>query len=121
MHLVLGAEAHHPLDARAVVPAAVEDHDLAGRRQLRDVALHVDLGLLAVGRRRQRDDAEDARADPLGEPLDHAALAGGVAAFEDDDDPRARGLHPGLQVCDLDLQAGDLLFVGLVARFLRLG
>ena len=29
------AEAHHPLDARAVVPAAVEDHDLAGRREVR--------------------------------------------------------------------------------------
>ena len=30
--LLLGAEAHDPLDAGAVVPAAVEDHDLAGRR-----------------------------------------------------------------------------------------
>ena len=30
--LLVGAEAHDPLDAGAVVPAAVEDHDLAGRR-----------------------------------------------------------------------------------------
>ena len=28
---VVGAEAHHPLDAGAVVPGAVEQHDLAAR------------------------------------------------------------------------------------------
>ena len=33
--LLRGAEAHHPLDAGAVVPAAVEDHDLAGGREVR--------------------------------------------------------------------------------------
>ena len=66
LRLLLGAEAHHPLDAGAIVPAAVEDHDLARRRQVRHVALDVHLGLLAVGRCRQRDDAEDPRADPLG-------------------------------------------------------
>ena len=31
--LLVGAEPHHVLDAGAVVPAAVEDHDLAGRRE----------------------------------------------------------------------------------------
>ena len=118
---IVGAVAHDPLDARAVVPAAVEDQDLAGGGQLLDVALHVDLRLLPVGRRRQRDDAEDPRADPLGQALDHAALAGGVAALEDDDDARAARLHPGLQMGDLDLQAGELRLVGLVARLLRLG
>ena len=58
------AEAHDALDAGAVVPTAVEDHDLARRRQVGDVALDVHLGLLALGRGRQGDDAEDARADP---------------------------------------------------------
>ena len=47
------AEAHHPLDPGTVVPAAVEDDDLAGRREVRDVALDVHLRLLALGRRRQ--------------------------------------------------------------------
>ena len=61
------AEAHDVFDAGAVVPAAVEDHDLAAGRKVLDVALHVHLALLAVGRRRQRHDAEDARADPLGD------------------------------------------------------
>src|SRR4029450_11427814 len=37
------AEAHHPLDTGAVGPAAVEDHDLAGGREMRNIALHVHL------------------------------------------------------------------------------
>ena len=80
------AEAHHPLDAGAVVPGAVEQHDLAAGRQMRHVALEVPLRALALGRRRQRHDAADARVEPLGDALDDAALAGGVAALEQDDD-----------------------------------
>ena len=53
-YFVFGAKAHHALDAGAVVPAAVEQHDLAGRRQVRHVALEVPLRALAVVRRRQR-------------------------------------------------------------------
>ena len=83
--LVLGAEPHHVLDAGAVVPAPVEHHDLARRREVLDVALHVHLRLLAVGGRRQRHDPEDPRADPLGEGANRPALAGRVAALEDDD------------------------------------
>jgi hypothetical protein len=49
-YLLLGAEAHHPLDAGAVVPGAVEQHDLAAGGQVRHVALEVPLGLLALGR-----------------------------------------------------------------------
>ena len=84
--LVRRAEAHHPLDAGAVVPAAVEQHDLAGRRQVRDVALEVPLRALALVRRRQRDDAADARIEALRDALDDAALAGRIAALEDHDD-----------------------------------
>ena len=112
--VLLGAEAHDPLDAGAVVPAAVEDHDLAGGRQVREVALEVELRLLALGRRRQGDHPEDPRADPLGDALDHAALAGRVAALEDDHDPRPGRLHPGLQMRELDLEPGEFLEIGSV-------
>ena len=88
--LVLGAEAHHALDAGAVVPAAVEQDDLARRGQVGDVALEVPLGAFALGRRREGDDAADARAEALGDPLDDAALAGGVAPLEEHDAPSAR-------------------------------
>ena len=87
--LLLRAEAHHVLDAGAVVPAAIEDDDFAGGGEVRQVPLHVHLGLLAIGRRRQRDDPEDARAHALGDRLDRAALARGVTSLEDDDDAQA--------------------------------
>ena len=86
LRLLLGAEAHDPLDAGPVVPTAVEDDDLAGSREVRDVALHVHLRLLALGRRGQRHDAETRGTHPFGDRFDRPALAGGVAAFEDDAD-----------------------------------
>ena len=70
LRLLLGAEPHHPLDAGAVVPAAVEDHDLPRGGEVRDVPLDVHLRLLAFGGRRQRDDAERPRAHALGDRLD---------------------------------------------------
>ena len=76
LYCSVGAEPHHVLDAGAVVPAPVEDHDLAAGREVLHVALHVHLALLAVRRRRQRHQPEDARADALGDRLDRSALAG---------------------------------------------
>src|SRR5262249_40275503 len=43
--LLVSAEAHDVLNARPVIPAAVEDHDLARRRKVRDVALQIQLSL----------------------------------------------------------------------------
>ena len=81
------AEFHHPLDAGAIVPAAIEDHDLAAGRKMPHVALDIHLRLFPLGRGGQRDDAEDARTDALGDRLDDPALAGAVAALEHDDRP----------------------------------
>src|SRR5580693_2132396 len=111
------AEAHDVFDAGAVVPAPVEDHDLAAGRKALDIALHVHLALLAVGRGRQRDDTEDPRADPLGDGLDRAALARRVAPFEHDDDPLAGGLDPVLKVAELLLQPPELFLVDLALQF----
>ena len=109
--LRLRAEAHHILDACAIVPAAVEDHDLASRWGVLEVALHIELALLAVGRRRQRDYTEHAMADALGDRLDHATLAGGVAALEDQDYPFAVFFDPILHGAQLNLQLAQCLLV----------
>src|SRR5207237_8104916 len=64
--LLFSAEPHHPLDAGAMVPAAVEDHDLPGRVEMRDIALGVQLRLLRLGRRATRNDTKNTRAHPPG-------------------------------------------------------
>src|SRR6201999_3616793 len=103
--LVLGGEAHDPFHARPVVPGTDEQDDFPGGRQVRYVPLEGPLGPLALGRLLQRDHAAAARIEMLGEPLDRTALARGVAALEEDDDPLPGVLHPALQLDQLDLQA----------------
>jgi hypothetical protein len=120
LRLLLGAEAHDALDARAVVPAAVEDHDLAGRGQVRQVALGVHLRLLAVGGRRQGDHAEDPRAHALRDRLDRSALPGAVAALEDDARLDALVDDPLLELHELDVQTLELLVVRLAVELLGL-
>src|SRR4029079_7580056 len=111
LRLLLGAEAHHALDTRAVVPAAIEDHDLAGRREVPDVALHVHLRLLAYGRGSQGDHPEHPGTDPLGDPLDGSPLAGRVTTFEHDADLGAGGLDPLLQGNELAVETPHLALV----------
>ena len=76
-----------------------------------DVTLEEPLPLLDIGRLVERHDAREARVEMLHEPLDRAALAGGVAPLEEDDE-----LLPGLLRPDLDLQKLGLKFrlLGLV-------
>ncbi|CDF82983.1 hypothetical secreted protein [Pseudomonas knackmussii B13] len=106
--LLVAAKAHHPLDPGAVVPAAVEQHDLPRRRQVRDVALEVPLGLFAVVRRGQRGDPAHARVEALGDALDHTPLARRVAAFEKNHHLVPALHHPALQLHQLALQAEQL-------------
>ena len=75
--------------------------------------MEIPLSLLALGRRAQGHDAADARVQALGNPLDDAAFAGRVAPLEDDDDFDALVLDPFLELDQLDLQLGQLRFVGL--------
>ena len=116
--LLLGAKAHHPLDARPVVPRAVEQDDLPSGGQVRDVALEVPLGLLALGRRRERHNAADARVRPLGDPLDHPPR-GGIPPFEDHDHLQALGLDVLLHDHELALKAPQLLVELLARQLLR--
>ena len=118
------AEAHHALDAGAVVPGAVEEHDFARGGQMLDVALEVPLRALALVRLFQRHDARAARIEMLHEALDRAALAGRVAPLEQNDDLLAGFLDPVLRLQELRLQRqhaldvvgfADLRLVGIVA------
>jgi hypothetical protein len=61
----------------------------------------------------QRHHACAARVQVLGEPLDRAALSGGVAALEEHHDPLTGVLDPGLHLEQLDLQGplDDLVLV----------
>jgi hypothetical protein len=111
--LVFRAEAHHALDAGPVVPAAVEDHDLPGCRQVRDVALGIHLRLLALRRRRECHHPEDARAYPLRHRFDCATLTCPVAPLEQDANLQARMHHPLLELDELDMQACEFSLVFL--------
>ncbi len=102
--LFLRTEAHHALDTRPIIPGSVENHDFASSRELLDIALHVDLRLLPVRRCWQSDDAEDARADALGESFDDAAFTGRVAPLENNDYAGTGLFHPGLEMGDFLLQ-----------------
>ena len=62
---------------------------------------------------RKRDDAADARVEALGDALDDAALAGGVAPLEEHDDLEALQPYPFLQLEELELQAGQFVDVGV--------
>src|SRR5207247_1970203 len=103
--LVLGrrTESQHIFDAGAIVPAPVEDHDLARGRKMLHVALKEQLRLLAIRWRRKGSHAKHARADLFRNSLDRAAFSGRVATFEQDDDPKLVGLHPFLDMAELDL------------------
>ena len=109
---------HDPLDAGAVVPAAVKQDHLARGRQVRRVALEVPLRALAVVGCGQRSHATHARVQALGDAFDHAALARRIAALEDDHHLVPGGHDPVLQLHQLGLQAEQfpkvLLTFGLV-------
>src|SRR5262245_60191109 len=120
--LRVGAEAHHALDPGAVVPAAVEEHDLARGREVRHIALEIPLGALAVVGGGQGGDATHARIEALGDALDDAALACGVAPLEQDHEPVPGVDDPVLELHQLALEAEQLAEVveALGAALVRL-
>ena len=76
-----------------------------------DIALEIPLRALALGRRRQRHHPADARVEPLGDALDDAALAGGVAALEQHHHLQLLVHHPVLQLHQFPLQPQQFLEV----------
>ena len=79
--------------------------------KMRNVTLEIPLRALALARRRKRGDVADPRIEPLGDALDDAALAGGIAALENHHHLELLLLHPALQFHQFALQAEQLLEV----------
>jgi hypothetical protein len=121
LDVVVGAEAHDTLDAGAVVPAPIEEHDLPARRQVRDVALEVPLRPFALVRSGEGGDVAHARVEPLRDALDRAPLAGRIAPLEDDDDLELLVLDPVLQLHELSLQSEELLEIVTAVHRVRVG
>src|SRR3954447_5866641 len=115
-HLLIGGEAHHTLDAGTVVPAPVQQGNLAAGRQMLYVALQVHLGFLALGWAGKGNDAEHARTGALGQALDDAAFAGRVASLERNTDIGVGVLGPFLQLNQLVLQLSHLFLEHLAAH-----
>ena len=107
---------HDAFDAGAVVPAAVENHDLAGGGETGHVALDAHLAFLAIARRRERHDPKYPRAHPLGDALHDPTLAGGVAALEDNQDLHALADDSLLDTDQLGLQERQFSLVFLAAQ-----
>ena len=76
LEFVRGAKPHDPLNAGAIVPTTVEQHDFANGRQMRRRSAGNTTDALAFGGRRQRDHAADARIEALRDAFDSATLAG---------------------------------------------
>jgi len=114
--LRLAAKAHHPLDPGAVVPAAVKQADVPGRRQVGYVTLKVPLALLGLAGFAQRHHAALARVQAGQHGIDHAGLARGVSAFEQHQHPLPRGLHPARHAHQLQLQRRQSRLIGLTAH-----
>jgi hypothetical protein len=89
----------------AVIPAAIKEHHFASGRQLGDVPLKIPLRFFFFCRCAECNNAADAGVERVGDSLDGATLAGGVAALEDDHDSQALVPDPLLQFDQLDLEA----------------
>jgi hypothetical protein len=86
-----------------------------------EVALEVPLAALALARLVQGHHRRPARVQVLHEPLDGAALAGGVAALEHDHQPLTGRLDPVLELQQLDLEQALGPFVVVTPNPLGIG
>ncbi len=73
-----------------------------------DVALEIPLAALALARSGEGGDPADPRVEALGDAVDDAALAGGIAPLEQDHDLELVGVDPVLEPDQLVLEAQEL-------------
>ena len=91
---LIGTKTHDALDAGAVVPAAVEQHNFTSGRQMRHITLEIPLGAFAIVRRGQGGDAANTRVQALRDAFDDATFAGCIPAFKQNHHPVPGGNHP---------------------------
>src|SRR5665213_2976956 len=101
--LIVCAKAEHALNACAVVPRPVEQHELASGGQAFDITLEVPLSTLALIRLLQGHRRCPSRIEMLGEALDRPAFACGVSPFEENHKALASVFDPILELQELDL------------------
>jgi hypothetical protein len=109
------------LDSGTVVPRTVEQDDLPGRGQVRNVTLEIPLPPLALGGDIEGDYPRCPGIQMRHEALDSTALTSSVPALEDNDKAAPRILHPILQLEQLDLKQPFLVIVLLTAQPFSLG
>jgi hypothetical protein len=73
--ILFRAETHDVFDTRPVVPAAIEDDDLASTRKLRSMPLEIPTGEFALGWLAERHHPRVPRAQVLNDVLDDVVLA----------------------------------------------
>ncbi|OEG05627.1 hypothetical protein BFG06_21290 [Aeromonas caviae] len=83
---------------------------------MRHVALEVPLGTLPIRGGGQGGDPADPGVEGLGDRLDDAPLARGVAPLEQHHHFEPLLLDPLLQLDQLLLQVGEVMFVGLLVQ-----
>ena len=105
----------------AVVPAAVQQHDLASGRKVRHITLEVPLRAFAVGWLGQGNGTAHARVERAGDGGDDTPLARRVAAFDDHQEPLTRVLQPARHIVELHLQWSQFFKVFTLAQLARLG
>src|SRR5271165_5351246 len=113
---VLCAEAHDALNAGAVVPAPVEQHDLTGRGQFRYISLEIPLPELPLSRSGESDDAADAGVQRICNALDDATLARCIPPLQDDAHLETVVPHILLQLDQFDLEVYEFLDVAVILR-----
>ena len=82
LHPFVGAETHHSFDTARSAPASVEDNNLPHRWKVRKIPLDIHLRLLALGRRRQRIDAEYASRHRNDHAVHFAANRAHIAGYD---------------------------------------
>jgi hypothetical protein len=107
------AEAHHFLDAGAVVPGPVEQHDFTGSGQVLNVSLEIPLSALNVAWLFKSDDPSPSWIEMFHETFDGSSLSRGVAPLEENHHLLFRRFDPSLHFEQFHLQVVLLLLVAL--------